>query len=102
MEPRRSVGRVAGVLSVLSLTAVARAQEPVLPACSRSTSPCRTTLSTWAPGSSPTEAVELRPGVGYGLWLMTEASQSISDCIDCDSRRPDRVLTFSAVTGWGP
>jgi hypothetical protein len=35
---------------------------------------------------SATQSVELRPGVGYGLWGMTEATQSIGKCVDCDSR----------------
>lgn len=38
---------------------------------------------------SATEAVELRPGVGYGLWGMTAAHQGIGDCEDCDSRSFD-------------
>lgn len=36
-----------------------------------------------------TEAIELRPGVGYGLMAMSAANQSISNCVDCDSRSFD-------------
>jgi hypothetical protein len=38
---------------------------------------------------NPTEAVQLRPGVGYGLAAMTAAEQGIGDCVDCDTRSFD-------------
>jgi hypothetical protein len=38
---------------------------------------------------SPTEAIELRPGVGYGYELMGSTKQSVFDCIACGSRSYD-------------
>lgn len=35
---------------------------------------------------SPVASVALRPGVGYGYKLMSDATQSISSCVGCDSR----------------
>lgn len=39
--------------------------------------------------TSETQSIELRPGVGIGAMAMSSASQSIGNCVDCDSRTYD-------------